>query len=417
MQGLSERMHRMVSDIIENGILPTLKIEDDVAYTVDPVYGIARNRVNAECVKTLLRVNDASNSNYTDITERLLKRLVTKQAADGSWNEIHVKYDHPSALITSIVGEALLDGFVYTGNKDLEIPVQKAKDYVLANQISSGYFRKSSVYVGDHLNVDATCGAFLAKYGKVFSDKECLDVAKRTAEHTCKYQFTDGAFPYTNENKGNYQYDMQVPCIHYQGVTLYYLLKIIDALETEEFDPFIRKGVHWLASTQLPDGRFDWSRSGLMFAYCLSGAYAFAIPCFLYATKWDNSYTSNAEKALMVLEKNIHVIVNRWESASMWSFPSSLFTAVKTASIGDYPLKHRGFRFGYGVYRQFARRRFANNVNPRLFNFLASTMGIETSTVEPDNNFPDLFMTSEVLDCLSYSIFKSKLDSNTVIAS
>ncbi|MGD9780469.1 MAG: hypothetical protein AB7U21_11625, partial [Methanomethylovorans sp.] len=205
MQGLSEHMHKIVSDIIENGILPTLKIEDDVAYTVDPVYGIARNRVNAECVKTLIRINSASNSSYTDITERLLKRLVTKQAADGSWNEIHVKYDHPSALITSIVGEALLDGFVSTGNKELEAPIQKAKDYVLANQISSGYFRKSSVYVGDHLNVDATCGAFLAKYGKVFSDKECLDVARRTAEHICEYQFSDGAFPYTNENKGNYQ--------------------------------------------------------------------------------------------------------------------------------------------------------------------------------------------------------------------
>lgn len=406
MQGLNEHMHRMVCGIIEKGILPTLKIEDDVAYTVDPVYGIARNRVNAECVKALLRITDEKNSYQSDITNKLLKRLITKQAADGSWNEIHVKYNHPSALITSIVGEALLDGFVSTGNNDLEIPIQKAKGYVLANQISTGYFRKSSVYVGDHLNVDATCGAFLAKYGKVFSDKECLDAARKTAEHVCKYQFLDGAFPYTNENKGNYQYDMQLPCIHYQGVTIYYLLKIIDALETEDFDPFIRKGVEWLKSVQLSDGRFDWSESGLMFAYCLSGAYAFAIPCFLYATKWDISYTSNAEKALQVMEENVNAIVNRWESASMWSLPFSVFTAAKTASIGNYPIKHRCFRFGYGMYRQFARRRFSNSVNPRLFNFLASTMGIETSTIEPDNNFPDLFMTSEVLDCLSYAMVK-----------
>lgn len=417
MQNLNEDMHRIVSHIIENGIIPSLKVENDVAYTIDPVYGIARNRVNAECVKTLLRMNRERSSDRSATIEKLLKRLVSKQATDGSWNEIHVKYDHPSALITSIVGEALLDGYVNTKNNNLEKSIQKAKEYVLANQISSGYFRKSSMYIGDHLNVDATCGAFLAKYGKVFSDKECLDVARKTAEHICKYQFSDGSFPYTNENKGNYQYDMQVPCIHYQGVTIYYLLKIIEALETEDFDPFIRKGVEWLASVQLSDGKFDWSKSGLMFAYYLSGAYAFAIPCFLYAEKWDDKYITHAENAFNVLEKNVNVIVNRWESGSMWSFPSSMFTAAKTARIGDYPLKHRCFRFGYGMYRQFARRRLSNTVNPRLFNILSSTMGIETSTIEPDNNFPDLFMTSEVLDCLSYSISKLKYDSNTVIAS
>lgn len=410
MQDQSERVQMIVAGIIENGILPNLRIDNDVAYTVDPVYDIKRNRVNAECVKAMLRVNDKNGCYHPEIIEKLLRQLVSKQAVDGSWNEIHVKYDHPSALITAIVGEALLDGFVRNGNNDLEPSIHLAKDYVVKNEISPGYFRKSSVYVADHLNVDATCGAFLAKYGKVFSDTECLDVARRTADHICKHQFENGAFPYTNETRGNYHYDMQIPCIHYQGVTLYYLLKIIDALETEDFDSSILKGVDWLASTQLPDGRFNWSKSGLMFAYCLSGAYAFAVPCFLYAGRWDSKYTENADKALSVLEQNVNGIVNRWESASMWSFPSSVLTAAKTAGIGDYPLKHRCFRFGYGMYRQFARRRFSKGVNPRLFNLLASTMGIEASTVEPDNNFPDLFMTSEVLDCLSYSISKFNYD-------
>lgn len=403
MQNLNERMHGTLFHIIENGIIPNLKIEGDIAYTVDPVYGIARNRVNAECVKTLLRMDNAEDGKYSDIAGRLLNQLLTKQANDGSWNEIHTKYDHPSALITSIVGEALLDGFTSLERPDLEEPLRLAKDYVLTNQIEPGYFRKSSVYVADHLNVDATCGAFLAKYGKVFSDKECLEAARTTAEHICKYQFADGAFPYTNHNHGNYQYGLEIPCIHYQGVTIYYLLKIIEALDTEEFDPYIKKGLEWLASVQRKDGSFDWSKSGLMFAYYLSGAYAFAIPCYLYGTKWDDSYMESAKSSMSILESNVKEIANRWESASMLNLPLSVLTTFRTANIGNYPIKHRLYRLGYGMYRQYARSRYSNNVNPRLFNILSTMMGIKTSTIEPDNNFPDLFMTSEILDCLSYS--------------
>jgi len=404
MQVLNKQMYSLVSKIIQNGILPNLKVEGSFAYTVDPVYGISRNRVSAECAKTLIRINGLEGHDYTGLVEKLLNWLLEKQNPDGSWNEVHVKYNHPSALITSIVGEALVDGFLLLKDERFEKAAFRAKDFVLANQFSPGYFKKSSIYVADHLNVDATCGAFLAKYGKVFSDQECLDTARTTAEHICRYQFSDGAFPYTNENKGNYQYCLNVPCVHYQGVTLYYLLKIIDFLDSEWLDPEFEKGVKWLAAVQFPDGKFDWSKSGLMFAYYLSGAYAFAVPCFMYGTKWNSAYSENAEKALKVLDANVKDIVNRWESGSMLGFPASVFTAINTANIGNYPVSHRLFRFGYGMYRQFARRRFSNSVNPKLFNILSDIMNINTSTVEPDNNFPDLFMTSEVLDCLSYSI-------------
>jgi len=399
-------MHALVTRIIRNGILPSLKVEGALAYTVDPVYGIARNRVNAECAKTLVRINGTDDTDYTELVEKLLNWLLRKQNTNGSWNEVHVKYDQPSALITSIVGEAMVDGFKALENEKFAEAARRARGFVLENQLSPGYFKKSSVYVADHLNVDATCGAFLAKYGKVFSDQECLDVARTTAEHICRYQFSDGAFPYTNENKGNYQYCLDIPCIHYQGVTLYYLLNIIDSLESNWLDPEFENGLKWLSSVQFPDGKFDWSKSGLMFAYYLSGAYAFAVPCFMYGSKWDSAYSENAEKALRVLESNVKDIANRWESASMLSFPASVFTAFQTANIGTYPAGHRLFRFGYGMYRQFARRRFSNSVNPKIFNMLSGIMGINTSTVEPDNNFPDLFMTSEVLDCLSYSLFK-----------
>lgn len=399
-------MNALVTRIIQNGILPSIKVEGDFAYTVDPVYGIARNRVNAECAKTLMRINEIGDADYTELVEKLLNWLLRKQNTDGSWNEVHEKYNQPSALITSIVGEAMVDGFKALENEKFAEAARRARDFVVENQLSPGYFKKSSIYVADHLNVDATCGAFLAKYGKVFSDSECLDAARTTAEHICRYQFSDGAFPYTNENKGNYQYCLDIPCVHYQGVTLYYLLKIINSLEKDWLDPEFEQGLKWLSAVQFPDGKFDWSKSGLMFAYYLSGAYAFAVPCFMYGTKWDSAYSENAGKALKVLESNVKNIANRWESDSILSFPASVFTTFQTANIGNYPVGHRLFRFGYGMYRQFARRRFSNSVNPKIFNMLSGIMGINTSTVEPDNNFPDLFMTSEVLDCLSYSLVK-----------
>lgn len=404
MQDFNKRIYATISQVIEKGIMPNLVMKDSVAYTVDPVYDIKRDRVNAECVKAMVRVNNINGKDYTDIIEKILNRLVQKQNTDGSWNEVHVKYNQPSALITAIVGEALIEGFAAIKKNGLENSIQLAKDFVLQNEVSPGYFRKSSVYIADHLNVDATCGAFLAKYGRVFSDNESREAAERAARHICDHQFPNGAFPYITEEKGNYQYHLQIPCIHYQGVTIYYLIKIQDVLELGWLDPYLKNGIEWLASVQNENGSFDWSKSGLMFAFYLSGAYAFAIPSFMYGCKWDAAYKYNARKAMDALEANIDGVANRWERASLLSFPFSIFPTMRTAFIGEYPLMHRLYRFGYGMYRQAARRRFSKTVNPKVFNSLSLIMGINASTIEPDNNFPDLFMTSEILDCLSYAL-------------
>lgn len=405
VQEFSSQIYKNIFDLLEKGVLPNLKIEGDIAYTIDPVYGLKRNRVNAECAKTLIRVNKLSGNNYTGLVEKILNYLVWRQNSDGSWNEIHMNENSPSALITSIVGEALIDGYVSLQKEELKVPITAARNFVLDNEVSDGYFRKSFAYsYQDYLNVDATCGAFLAKYGKTFSDNECLKAAERVAKHIFEYQFSDGSFPYVikeNENEINY---LKVPCIHYQGVTIYYLLKIQEALNLKWTDSDLKSAIKWLASVQYSNGKFDWSKSGLMFAYYLSGAYAFAIPCFMYGARWNRDYILNSQKAIGILSSNIKDLANRWERATMWSFLPSIFITLHTVNIGTYPLKHRLFRFGYGMYRQFARRRFSGTVNPRLFNLLSSFMCIKASTVEPENNFPDLFMTSEILDCLSYSL-------------
>ncbi|ADT84906.1 prenyltransferase/squalene oxidase repeat-containing protein [Thermococcus barophilus] len=381
-----------------------LVIENEIAYIKDPVFGIVRNRVSAEYLKSIIRLYGESER---DIIKKLVRFLLLRQNLNGSWNEIHPNYNQESALVTSFVGEALLLALPYLEGelkKRTENALRKARDYVLLSEIGQGYFLKSKLYTADYLNVDATCGAFLAQYYKVFGDKEALEGAKRAARRVCTFQEKDGAFPYT-VNRGNEKYPLNVPCIHYQGVTLYYLSKVQEVIREEWLKECMLKGTQWLLNVQRNDGKFDWSKSGLMFAYYLTGAYAFGIASFVYTSQWDEKYLENATKLLPILGENTPNIVLRWEKGKWRDFPRDVVVSFKSAWLGNYPVKRKLFRLGYAVYRQIARRRFSEDVREDMvFKFVTKLFGIKASTVEPSKNFPDMFMTSEVLDCLSYAL-------------
>ena len=360
------------------------------SYLLDPVFGIVRNRVNSEVAKTYVRLGQKQKA------IQLLRYVLTAQAEDGSWNEIHPNYRQKSALVTSFIGDALITAYPHFPQ---DIPLENAKKFVMQNEKKSGYFLKSLTYTADHLNVNASCGAFLAGYGNLLSDKNAIDAAKRAAERVCRFQ-KKGYFPYTTD-KGNYPYTYNVPCIHYQGVTLYYLSKIQEIIDEPWLKTSIESGTAWLASVQSDEGSFDWSKSGLMFAYYLSGAYAFAYAVFTSQSRENSHYSDNALRCLKVLERNIPSIALRWETASWTSFFKPGLTTVKTAFLGDFPIRHRLFRTGYGYYRQISRRRIGNSVDEKTFLALCRVLHIPSSTIEPTNNFPDLFMTSEILDCMS----------------
>lgn len=362
------------------------------SYILDPVFGIVRNRVNAEVAKTYVRLGQKQKA------IQLLRYALTNQAEDGSWDEIHPNYRQKSALVTSFIGDALVTAYP---DFPQDIPLENAKKFVMQNEKKSGYFLKSDTYTADHLNVDASCGAFLAEYGDLFSDKNAVDAARRAAEHICRFQ-KNGYFPYTID-KGNYPYTYNVPCIHYQGVILYYLLKIQEIIDEPWLKKSIESGTAWLASVQYDDGTFDWSKSGLMFAYYLSGAYAFAYAVFSSQSREHSLYSDNALRCLKVLERNMPSIALRWETASWTSFFMPKLTTVKTAFLGEFPLRQRIFRTGYGYYRQISRRRIGTSVDEKTFLTLCRVLHISSSTIEPTNNFPDMFMTSEILDCLSSS--------------
>ena len=87
------------------------------------------------------------------------------------------------------------------------------------------------------------------------------------------------------------------------------------------------------------------------------------------------------------------------------SSPLSIPITLKTALIGNFPLKHKLFRFGYGIYRQYARRGFSDRpLEDYIFQKLTNFLNLNYSVIEASKNFHDLFMTSECIDCLAQSL-------------
>jgi len=410
MNGIKDSAYEISKRLYNDGIKPLIIEKENYACIEDPIFGIKRNRVIAEVLKAMVRLKLEPDEN---IAKKFCNYLEKNQNNDGSWNEIHPNYNQPSALITSIVGTALLLVHERYREKNLEESIRKAKNYILSQEKTEGFFIKSKYYTADHLNVDAICGAFLASYGTIFTDDRCIRIARQSAQHICDHQFSDGSYPYTT-NQGNYVYSFNIPCIHYQAVTMYYLIKINDYLQEEFIKKSLLRAGDWLVSVQKDDGKFDWSHSGLMFAYYLTGAYAFSSASLLYISKWEKKYIENGYKCLNILNHNIKDLVLRWEKDNWITFPCSLITTLKTSKIGNFPIKQKLFRFGYGLHRQMARRRFSIHLDDKLFLDVTKLFKIKTSTIEPFSNYPDLFMTSEVLDTLSSSLLFLRGDLDTI---
>lgn len=398
MDDLNTLVSSMVKQVYEKGVKPCIVEEEKIAFLFDPVFHIKRNRVIAETVKAALVLDLESD---TTLITKLLDYLISTQHQDGSWSEIHAHYDQPSALITSIVGSSFLKAITYGLNRtDFVSVVKKAKDFVLAQEQEPGFYLKSTHYTADHLNVDATCAAFLDEYASVFDDEPALEASKRASDHIIDHQWDNGVYPYVID-KGSYSYVKQVPCIHYQGVTLFYLSLIHKVTDDNRLKESLLSGGRWLAEQQRKDGRFDWSQSGLLFTYYVSGANAFALSSFQYLSLFDSMFESNAKNCFPVLKKLKDSLFFRWEQADWSSFLKSLFDSIDTAKLAPVGLKQTLFRFGYAGYRQIARRRYDETVDDRLFNMLVSLFHLQVSTVEPFANYPDLFMSSEIIDCLS----------------
>ncbi|BAI62609.1 conserved hypothetical protein [Methanocella paludicola SANAE] len=377
--------------------LEYLIVEGDYAYVHDPYFNLNRCRVTAEVCKSMIR----SGGNHL-LAEKMVDWLVSRQNDNGSWNELHPRFSKPSALVTSFVAETLLlkkRAGSLSGRQEQSL--RRAAEYVLCSEVGPGYFRKNASYMADYLNVDASCGAFLAHYGQAYHNPTYMEAALRAADNCIGHQASDGTYPYTTSEGGTPErYPLDVPCAHYQGVTIYYLAKLQKCIRDRRLESSIRHAGGWLASIQGADGSFDWSRSGLMFAYYLSGAYAFAAAAFDYC-----DLTRNRGLSITKMIENKRSIMNRWEGDSFLTLPRDAYTTYRSSMVGSFPARHRLFRFCYGLYRQCARRRQSDRIEDGPFNVLSKIFNIKTSTIDPFANYPDLFMTSEALDCLGYMLY------------
>lgn len=382
-------------DSLLESTLQYLVVEDGHAYIYDPYFDLKRSRVTAEVCKSMMRAGRSP-----DITEKMTRWLVSRQNPDGSWNEEHPRYSKPSALVTSFVAETLLLKKLTVKLTEIEErSLRSAARYVLHSEIGPGYFRKSASYLADYLNVDASCGAFLAEYGQAYDDPACMEAAVRAAVNCIAHQAPDGMYPYAIIG-GSEPDPLNVPCVHYQGVTMYYLIKVQQCVHDSRVESSLRRAASWLEGVQRMDGSFDWSRSGLMFAYYLSGAYAFAAVSFDYCGLAVNRDVSVAKAG-----ENAPGIMWRWEQDSFLTLPRDIHTTYRSSMLGSLPVRYRLVQLGYGLYRQCARRRHSDRIDAGLFNILSKAFHKQASTIDPFANYPDLFMTSETLDCLGYMLY------------
>jgi len=385
---------KYIIDKLDSKLERFLIKEEYRAYLYDTYFKIVRNRVNAEYCKGLIRLGRKK-----EIVQKIINYLIETQNKDGSWNEIHLYYNEPSSLVTSIVGDAMIEWYKSTGDEGLIDTIESAKNYVLSNKKGSGYFIKSKNYHQDHLNVDATCADFLSSYAGCFSNDDSKQIAKTSLDHIRNHQFNDGVFPYRVKT-GGMNNSMNVPCIHYQGVTIYYLKKTFKNLELENAD-WLVKATDWLANSQKKDGSFDWSKSSLMFAYRLTGAYAFALASYSLIKKEE--YSQKTKQCSEILDDHIDDLVLRWEIKKNSELLPSLVSVLVSSNRGNNNIIDFLYKTGYGYYREFSRRRYTEDPDKDiLFEKLNDMFSLSSSTIEPSKNYPDLFMTTECFDCLTY---------------
>lgn len=393
------------------GVMKNLIVNDEYALIEDKVTNVTRTRIAAELCSSLVKLH--KQQNYENIIEKLTKWLITNQNPSGSWNEKHVNYDKPSAVFTSICALSLLD----VAENFPQITIQKtvfenAARFLIDQEISFGYFRKSEYVHADILNVDAMVAAFLIRLGTKYHNDEYIKTGKRALSNICAQQFIDGAYPYGGPNRAYpYKYHFHTPCIHYQTVTLYYMLKSLPYVKSDWLEYSINTATKWLLGNQNHDGYFNWSKSGLNFALYLTATYAFVIPIYLRYSNIDKRTEKMIHKSLEILKiQTIDDILLRWERGSTKSIISGILEAPAGGFIGDYPISHKVLRTLHRVHREISRSKVSESMIASKLATRSSGYSAFLGTVESSTNYPDLYMTAEALDAMTYSLQMSELN-------
>ena len=390
-----------------NGVMQQLIVTDEDAYVKDNVSKVTRTRVVAELCSTLVKLHNLKISDHQPIIKKLTKWLISNQNADGSWNEKHIKYDKPSTVFTSVCALSLLETSESFPDLNIDEEIfERAAKFILKQEIYYGEYRKSELVHADILNVDAMVAAFLLKFGARSSNENYSEAGKMAVAHICSHQFIDGAYPYGGPYRAYpYKYHFYIPCIHYQAVTLYYLIKTTPYVKSEWLEHSISSGTKWLIKNQKDDGYFKWKNSGLNFALYLSGTYAFVLPVYQNFLSNDTNLSKLMEKSLNVLKNQIiDNILLRWEKGSLKSIITGFLEARKGGSIGNYPITFKFLRTMHRLHREISRTKISNQITPSKLISRPTGYSAYLGTVESSTNHPDMYMTTEALDALSSSL-------------
>jgi hypothetical protein len=399
-----------INDVIKkllSGVMQQLTITDEDAFLNDNVSKVVRTRVTAELCSTLVKLHNLKISDHQSIIKKLTKWLISNQNADGSWNEKHIKYDKPSTVFTSVCALSLLETSESFPDLNIDEEIfERAAKFILKQEIYYGEYRKSELVHADILNVDAMVAAFLLKFGNRSSNENYIKAGKMAVAHICSHQFIDGAYPYGGPYRAYpYKYHFYIPCIHYQAVTLYYLIKTTPYIKSEWLEHSISSGTKWLIKNQKDDGYFKWKNSGLNFALYLSGTYAFVLPVYQNFLSNDTNLSKLMEKSLNVLKNQIiDNILLRWEKGSLKSIITGFLEARKGGSIGNYPVSFKFLRIMHRLHREISRTKISNQITPSKLISRPTGYSAYLGTVESSTNHPDMYMTTEALDALSSSL-------------
>jgi hypothetical protein len=188
-------------------------------------------------------------------------------------------------------------------------------------------------------------------------------------------------------------------------VTLFYLIKTTPYVKSEWLEHSISSGTKWLMENQKNDGYFKWENSGLNFALYLSGTYAFAISVYQKISANDTNASKLMKKSMNVLKQQIFQdILLRWEKGGTKSVIKGFFEAPKGGLIGKYPISFTFLRTMHRLYREVARSRISDKITPSKIITKPTGYSAYLGTVESSTNHPDMYMTTEALDALSFSL-------------
>ena len=390
-----------------DGVMKQLTVTDEDAFVSDDVTKVVRTRITAEICSTLVKLHSLKISDNQLLIKKMTKWLIDNQNSNGSWNETHLHYNQPSTVFTSICALSLLEvseSFPeFNINKEI---FHNAAKFILDQEIDFGAYKKSELVHADILNADAMAAAFLLKFGNKSSNENYIKAGERAIANVCLHQFIDGAYPYSGPKRAYpYKYHFYIPCIHYQAVTLYYLIKSALYIKSESLQHSILSGAKWLIKNQKDDGYFQWKNSGLNFALYLSATYAFVLPIYQNLLSDDTNATKLMRESLNVLKEQIFDnILLRWEKGNSKSVIVGFFEATKGGSIGEYPLVFKLMRILHRLHREISRMKISNHITPSKLISRPTGYSAYLGHVESSTNHPDLYMTSEALDALSTSL-------------